>query len=288
MLFDKNNLEIIKLRICLSNPNLANFILYRKLRKYIHTSNSYDPNFEPELLFVNDFLEEDAVVIDVGANWGHYLYALTNDKKKKNIYAFEPLRPLSKLLQSNFRTVKVFNTALSDFSGESIIRIPYIKQRRFYSRATLADHSEENETSIKFFPIKTKTLDHFISDQKIGKLDFIKIDVEGHEIKVLAGASNTILTMKPLMQIEIEQRHHSEISVNEIIKNIEDLGYSGFFYNKNSNSFNSVDELNNYNYQDSSTFKTINYNANFLFIPNENLALYKVKMKLIENKFKHK
>jgi len=50
-------------------------------------------------------------------------------------------------------------------------------------------------------PVKVTTVDKFVEANKLPRVDFIKMDVEGHELKVLAGAKETIKTFKPSLAL---------------------------------------------------------------------------------------
>ena len=56
----------------------------------------------------------------------------------------------------------------------------------------------------------------------------MKIDVEGHELEVLRGASRTIAKCQPNLLVEIEQRHLSE-PMSTVFHYLEERGYQGFF-----------------------------------------------------------
>ncbi len=74
-------------------------------------------------------------------------------------------------------------------------------------------------------PSETISIDQFVfSDGPIGKVSFIKIDVDGNEMAVLRGAEQTIRTYKPKVVVEI----HDFLGVdqNEVTKFIAGLGYS--------------------------------------------------------------
>ena len=58
---------------------------------------------------------------------------------------------------------------------------------------------EEDKKNIDSFSIKTKTLDVYSSDNNKKKVDFIKIDVEGHEENVLLGSKNIIESSRELI-----------------------------------------------------------------------------------------
>ena len=99
--------------------------------------------------------------------------------------------------------------------------------------------------------MKKKKLDSIKLENKIG---FIKIDVEGHELEVIEGALNTIKMNKPVLLIEIEERH-SKRMVNESIKYIKNIGYNCYF--EKNKELISVEKL-----------KNINEEFNFFFLPN--------------------
>ena len=63
------------------------------------------------------------------------------------------------------------------------------------------------------------------------KIGFIKIDVEGHEKNVIIGASKIIMRNKPVLLVEIEEKHTQDKVIN-IINFIKTYGYKSYFLNK--------------------------------------------------------
>ena len=61
-------------------------------------------------------------------------------------------------------------------------------------------------TEIGGTPAKVTTVDKFVEANKLPRVDFIKMDVEGHELKVLAGARETIKTFKPSLALSAYHR----------------------------------------------------------------------------------
>jgi hypothetical protein len=55
--------------------------------------------------------------------------------------------------------------------------------------------------------VRTQTLDAFVTDQGIERLDFVKADVEGAELRVLEGGVDAIERFRPKVLLEIEERH---------------------------------------------------------------------------------
>ena len=189
---------------------------------------------EPELLWLTDFLPKDAVFIDVGANVGHFLYQLDCHLFPQNIYAFEPNQSLNKKLKRLFPKVNVFSVALSDENTTAEFKIPVLKGKQVNSRGTLqTDFKEENEEKTVIQKVKVVKLDDFELLKKLKKLDFIKIDVEGNEMKTLRGAKETILKFRPTLMVEMEQRHHKEPLWN-LIAEVENWGFEAHYLDRNS------------------------------------------------------
>ena len=64
---------------------------------------------------------------------------------------------------------------------------------------------------------------------QLDKLDFMKVDVEGYETLVIAGAINTIQKCRPVIVMEVWKNHYGDIDINytkTIFKNIVELGYN--------------------------------------------------------------
>ncbi len=70
--------------------------------------------------------------------------------------------------------------------------------------------------------VPTVTLD----SQDLGSVGFVKIDVEGHEPEVLAGAAGTLVHDRPIVLLEIEHQFHAGASIEDVFRQVEDLGYT--------------------------------------------------------------
>lgn len=195
------------------------YVIKRNLRKGILVEN------EMELLpYIGD---KNATAIDVGANIGLYTYSLSN--KFKNVISFEPIASLYKNLLRSFKSfdnVEIHNAALSDRDGEETLFIP----ERFHAWSTLEkDNPMLNVASKEQKIIEVKITLKRLDDYKLNNISFIKIDVEGHEMKVLEGAAETIKNNNPLLLIEVEERH-KQGAVGEVAGYLSNFGYNAFFY----------------------------------------------------------
>ena len=145
--------------------------------------------------------------VDAGANRGVYGFLIA--RRAKHVYAFEPLPDLSNYLRrAKVSNITVFDVALSDVSGEGVLRVPEVD-----GEASLGSHVDAaNATSL---PVRLARLDDFA----LADIGFMKIDVEGHELQVLRGADATIRTCRPVVFIEVEQRYQTD-SIERVFEHL--------------------------------------------------------------------
>jgi len=251
-------------------PSQMRDLIFKNLKNGIVQFPIPFENLENEVVFVGRLLVDEAIVFDVGANRGDYIFAFALSGKTKQIHAFEPIPELAVQLKRMFPEANVHQLALSSSPGESVFRIPYINDRYFDTRGTLEHHEEDEQTHTKSIQVKLSTLDLFCAENGIEKLDFIKIDVEGHEWSVLKGAKATLEKFRPLCLVEIEQRHHIGVPISEITSWIEKLGYGVYFYMPIANRFEPFERFNGSVHQNKSLLtEREKYINNFFFVPQE-------------------
>ncbi len=171
-----------------------------------------------------------SVIFDVGANTGIYSLIASALQLKATVVAFEPVNRVYKKLVANNElnkfSIHCVEKAASDFNGTATIYDTDADHT--YSVAVNKDLTVEGTKTIQT-QITTVTLDTFVKEQKIAKVDLIKIDVETHEPAVIAGFIEHIKQHKPTLLIEILNDEVGE-KVNSLI---DGLGYC--FYNIDEN-----------------------------------------------------
>ncbi len=204
------------------------YLLKKRLKRAIKKG------YEKELKIIDKFADRSKDALDIGVYRGIYSYKLSHNFK--NIHSFEPNPLLFPYLEKNLtkivKNMKLYNLALSDKSGEAELRLPIRSKSIFknnieelYKLGAATMHPDNEVIQYKKFSIMTAKLDDIKIDNKIG---FIKIDVEGHEKNVLIGGQKLIKENKPVMVIEIEERHTKK-PIKEIINYIKNLNYDCYY-----------------------------------------------------------
>ena len=240
---------------------------YFKNLKNITRENFSERNIEPELLWIKDYLKNDAVFLDIGANSGSFIFQLENKLSPKNIYAFEPNKNLFSRLKRIFPKTNIFPLALSDKNEIATFKVPIINGKKYNTRGTLqVDYREIDETKHHLQQVKVMKLDDWADQENLEKIDFIKIDVEGNEMQTLRGAKAVIEKFQPAMMVEMEQRHHSQ-PLHQLISEIENWGYETFFLDRKTFDLEKLDEKMISENTDGKVGTKQAYINNMIFIP---------------------
>lgn len=155
---------------------------------------------EPELHYIQKFVRPGDVFVDVGANIG--LFTLKMAPSAARIVAVEPGEAAGTQLAANialngFSNVSVVRKALSDAPGRAaLFHNPLGDDPQAFS--LLSDGSDAGSESVEL-----TTLDLLVAEQGLPRVDCIKIDVEGAEGQVLAGARQTLERDRPTVIFEM-------------------------------------------------------------------------------------
>ena len=167
---------------------------------------------------------EGEVILDVGANYGHFaLSAAALVGSEGAVIAVEPNPRAFARLQTHIElnrldNVEALNAGFSDSDGELVLSIPRINSgEASFARTHYADTKEV------CCPV-------YLGDERVAKrrVTFIKIDVEGFELRVLKGLSKTIERDRPWILIEMVREHldRDGSAPADIAEQLRPLGYT--------------------------------------------------------------
>lgn len=175
---------------------------------------------EREFRLLPQLVTPGRVALDVGANRGVWTYVLRG--LAREVHAFEPNPKMFADLSAALKgRAHLHALALSDGAGEAEFRVP--RGRRGYSNQGGSLSAIAVPRDYGALTVRTARLD----DLGIADVGFIKIDVEGAELAVIAGARETLRRDRPVMVVELEERHTGR-PIEAMIGDIEAHGYAGF------------------------------------------------------------
>lgn len=150
------------------------------------------------------------VCLDIGANIGVISQALLSNGYE--VKAFEPQPEIFELLSENCPSATLFNTAVGSEAGMAKMPKVQYSAKGNFGGLGIGDTSIYGSIDV---PVVTIDSYHFPN------IGFVKIDVEGYEIEVLRGMTDTITRCKPILYIEDDRRDKS-VALRAYIR---ELGY---------------------------------------------------------------
>lgn len=189
-------------------------------------------DYETDLALLDRFLSSGQVMIDVGANYG--VFSLVASRLVGNggkVIAFEPARSTFSVFERNLalngiRNVTALRVALSEAPG---------KLRLYHNIDATRNSLAPSPDAQDFEEVEVRTLDEVAKEHSIGRVGFLKIDVEGADELVCRGAIQTLRRSFPPVLFE----HNRDSAARIGLKNntgcaLAGLGYH-FYHFRGSN-----------------------------------------------------
>ena len=177
-------------------------------------------NYEKQLYLRT--IRKGDIIFDLGANVGYYSVLFSKlCGKHGSVHCFEPVPETFQLLVDSLvdsPNAKASNLAAGD--SEEMMEISYDPED--LEKATLLRQSDST-SSIRM--VKVLPLDAYAQKIELKRLDFLKCDVEGFELKALKGMKDTLANYLPQISVEITLPLELRFELTDFLKN---LGYDSF------------------------------------------------------------
>jgi FkbM family methyltransferase len=185
-----------------------------------------------ELTYITDSLHKGDFALDVGAHKGGYLHWIMKGVGAKgHAEAFEPQPLLYQYLADmklayRYNNLTLNHAGLSSRQGQLQLFIP--KAEGLTSPGATFEQRENTQNG-HFVDVPVYKLDEHLADRRQA-VNLIKMDVEGHELEVFKGALDILTNDRPKLIFECENRHLNNLTVQDIFRYLENLGYKGRFF----------------------------------------------------------
>jgi FkbM family methyltransferase len=180
--------------------------------------------YEPDLLFVQR-LSPRPLLVDIGADAGQSALCMAMLRAEARIVSFEAnadniadLALVRRILGERF---SYHHVGLSDRDGTAVLSIPVVGRTPMLGESSLRTELDPSlEVRLgKVASVVTQQVSMRTFDSYGLRPDFVKIDVQGHELKVLHGMASTLRTCRPALLLERGER------LGQILAYLRTLGY---------------------------------------------------------------
>ena len=165
--------------------------------------------------WVGPVVRDGSIVLDIGANTGVFGVSVANMFPQNRIFCFEPHPFLSSKLSNNVKINKLQNVSIvkkvvSDIDGTQSFYAQNIEKSKNHGLSSI-NFDAVNDEIVSKIDVESIKIDTFVRDLTLTKdemISFIKIDVQGAEQRVLAGALNVIKKYRPIIIFEHEDQFY--------------------------------------------------------------------------------
>lgn len=157
---------------------------------YVGIVDDFEPDF---FAFCRALIRPGFTILDIGANIGAIALMMSElAGAQGRIYAFEAAPSVFSLLKRNIDANAIANVRAGHFAVSSADgEVSFLDNSAF---------GAIDETGTARVP--ARSIDTLVNEIGVQRLDFIKIDIEGHEWQALQGAAETIARFDPVIRIE--------------------------------------------------------------------------------------
>ena len=174
---------------------------------------------------------ESLTILDIGANIGSVSLVIAKMFKNSKIFAIEPTNYAFNKLSNN---LNMNQDLINRVHARQIFISNDKKPQKVWSSWNFDSSNEKHQKHLGTLKeIKDNSylkLDEFVEKEKLAKVDFIKLDVDGYELDVLKSGEKFLKINKPIIFTEIAPYLYPEFGYNchELIKFLKELNYNFF------------------------------------------------------------
>jgi len=180
---------------------------------------------ELEIRFLPVLCDPTRGAVDIGGHEGGYAWHMRRMARTLDVFEAAPDLAAGLRLAFQFhRNTRVHAVALSAQEGKATLRRPLRGAEVLTGLATIETGNPLDGLEARAVTVPARRLDSF----GLRNVGFMKIDVEGHELAVLQGASTLLAESHPHLQIEAQERHRPD-AVHSLARLLKEFGYGGFF-----------------------------------------------------------
>ena len=185
-----------------------------------------------KIILENNLNKSDNNYFDIGAYIGIITLAFNRFSNNNcKIHSFEPFEKNFLRLKKNIKLNNLENVYLNNYALGDKKELVTLKDTIDPGMASIVVDNRQKDKNLKYETIRSDTLEAYILKKNISKINFIKIDTEGYDYKILEGSEN--LLKKSLIDYLIVEYIDKSAESKKVIKILKNNGYKIFYLLKN-------------------------------------------------------
>lgn len=241
--------RLIKIHLILSKDHQLIFNLYQDVKAILREKDSltlwaYFYGLDSAIIqTLEGYLKPGMVVVDVGANVGLYTVICASlVGKNGKVYAFEPVPWLAQRVEGNVRlnsmpNIEIYDIAVGAKSGKCNL---YLSKSGEESSSLY----QWELTGNKYIEIGVITLDEFVQNHNINRIDLLKVDTEGSELDIFLGAQGALkdgLIKAIIVEFNKETQKAAGFSGDDLRQSFARYGFEWYSLPYDTRHFTQVD-----------------------------------------------
>lgn len=224
-----DDMRLIEYRGCVFFASTLN-----KVEKKLITGRYDESHFD----LMEQIVHSGDICLDIGANIGAYSVFLSKlVGPDGQVHSFEPVQHIRTKAIRNLHANSSRNTTMNSYAlgaepGE--VEMFQVNEDQFRGGTSSILQTENmNKMGLDAFttrPVRVSTVDHYVTENSLPHVDFIKIDIEGYELNCLNGARETLRNLGPTLIFEHSQPRLKTLKIDEsgFRTLFDDVGYDAF------------------------------------------------------------
>lgn len=194
----------------LHNGQLIRLIPHDHIQRTLLWYGFYEKD---SILTWEKLIGRDSVVFDIGANIGYYTLIAAHKATHGSVHSFEPVHVNFQALEKNISLNNLSNVIANacGISNAHSMEKYYVSS---IDNSGMSGMKPAENFSGLVETINTITVDDYVREHDLERLDFVKIDIEGNELNALMGMKNVLQKFKPVIFIELVEKHLQKFDTN--------------------------------------------------------------------------
>ena len=221
-----------------------------RLTWFAHLFKSCVKQHHRELIIpLRRFIPDDAVVLDAGGHAGQFAKLFARMAPNGHVYTVEPgsyalsiMRPAIRF--NRLRNITILPVGLSDSPGTATLHVPVKESGSLgYGLSHITDITEQRARRPSISDsISLTTIDRIAVSEDLRRLDFIKADIEGCELRMIVGAEQTLLRFRPNLMVEVNSEALARVgdTPDSLFSYFASIDYHGYILDPDMQRFHPV------------------------------------------------